>query len=119
MSTRNTGNGTTDPSRLANVTLTDAGIALLKSLIGATSQQSEDCLTLNVWTKPQSGESKKAVLVWIHGGAYVSGKSLQYTRDAQLSFLRSNSRTTGGSSLSWYNGQALVEKEDVVLVSLK
>jgi carboxylesterase type B len=29
---------------------------------------SEDCLTLNVWTKPQTGEKKKAVLLWIHGG---------------------------------------------------
>jgi carboxylesterase type B len=25
--------------------------------------QSEDCLTINVWTKPQSGEKSKAVLV--------------------------------------------------------
>jgi cholinesterase len=30
--------------------------------------QSEDCLTLNVWTKPQSGEKKKAVMLWIYGG---------------------------------------------------
>lgn len=36
--------------------------------------QSEDCLTLNVWTQPQTGETSKAVLVWIHGGAYISGK---------------------------------------------
>jgi carboxylesterase type B len=28
----------------------------------------EDCLTLNVWAKPQTGEKKKAVLVWIYGG---------------------------------------------------
>lgn len=28
----------------------------------------EDCLTLNVWTKPQTGEAKKAVLFWIFGG---------------------------------------------------
>lgn len=27
--------------------------------------QSEDCLTLNVWTRPQNGEASKAVLVWI------------------------------------------------------
>ncbi|KAL3417250.1 carboxylesterase [Phlyctema vagabunda] len=38
---------------------------------------SEDCLTLNVWTRPQAGETKKAVLVWIYGGAYVSGSSRQ------------------------------------------
>jgi carboxylesterase type B len=29
---------------------------------------SEDCLTLNVWTKPQVGEKKKAVFVWFYGG---------------------------------------------------
>lgn len=28
----------------------------------------EDCLQLNVWTKPQAGEKAKAVLLWIHGG---------------------------------------------------
>lgn len=33
---------------------------------------SEDCLTLNVWTKPQVGEKGKAVLVWLHRGSYVS-----------------------------------------------
>lgn len=35
--------------------------------------QSEDCLTLNVWTKPQVGDRKKAVLVWVYGGAYTVG----------------------------------------------
>ena len=28
----------------------------------------EDCLTLDVWTKPQVGEKAKAVLFFIHGG---------------------------------------------------
>jgi carboxylesterase type B len=35
---------------------------------------SEDCLSLNIWTKPQAGDKRKAVMVWIHGGSYVSGK---------------------------------------------
>lgn len=26
----------------------------------------EDCLNVNVWTKPQSGEKAKAVLLWIY-----------------------------------------------------
>lgn len=34
---------------------------------------SEDCLTLNVWTKPQSGERAKAVLFWIYGGGFQTG----------------------------------------------
>lgn len=29
---------------------------------------SEDCLSVNVWTKPQTGESNKAVLFWVFGG---------------------------------------------------
>ena len=37
-------------------------------------QTSEDCLSLNVWTPPQS-ERKRAVMVWIHGGAFINGSS--------------------------------------------
>jgi para-nitrobenzyl esterase len=40
-------------------------------------QTAEDCLTLNVWTPPPS-ERKRAVMVWIHGGAFVNGSSGLY-----------------------------------------
>lgn len=36
---------------------------------------SEDCLFLNVWTRPQVGEKKKAVLLWIFGGAFTFGNA--------------------------------------------
>ncbi|KAL3477469.1 Alpha/Beta hydrolase protein [Aspergillus californicus] len=57
---------------------------------------SEDCLTLNVWTKPQTGEAKKAVLVWVYGGAYVSGSSRMPT----------------------FRGQFVADETDVVVVSM-
>lgn len=36
-------------------------------------KQSEDCLTLNIWTAGLGEEKKKPVMVWIHGGAYCLG----------------------------------------------
>ncbi|WYZ44121.1 hypothetical protein EsH8_VII_000557 [Colletotrichum jinshuiense] len=58
--------------------------------------QGEDCLTLNIWTKPQTGERKKAILVWVYGGAYANGSS----------------REAG------YDGQFFADQTDVVLISI-
>jgi cholinesterase len=58
---------------------------------------SEDCLTLNIWTKPQTGEASKAVLFWIYGGGFV----------------------TGTSDLLGYNGQFIVDEQDIILVTIK
>ncbi|KAM0193480.1 hypothetical protein ACHAPI_007549 [Fusarium lateritium] len=58
--------------------------------------QSEDCLTLNLWTKPQAGEKKKAILLWVHGGAY----------------------SYGSSRAPNYNGEYIADQEDVMLISL-
>ena len=48
----------------------------LKSVlnIGGT-EQSEDCLYLNVWTSHLTG--KRPVIVWIHGGGFVVGSASQ------------------------------------------
>jgi Carboxylesterase family len=36
---------------------------VMSSMGVATGPQSEDCLYINVWSKPQTGEKKKAVMV--------------------------------------------------------
>lgn len=65
----------------------------------ADSPESEDCLTLNVWTKPtrKRHRQRKPVLVWIHGGRF----------------------NIGSSSNLFYQGQYLADQEDVVVVTMK
>jgi para-nitrobenzyl esterase len=58
----------------------------------------EDCLVLNVWTPSasNSGNTKRPVMVWLHGGGY----------------------TTGSGGFVCYNGQELARKHDVVVVTV-
>jgi carboxylesterase type B len=63
---------------------------------GTTAEESEACLSLNVWTRPQSGEKKKAVLLSIYGGGF----------------------NTGSSNTPYLNGAPLANREDVVVVSM-
>ncbi|KAH6871540.1 carboxylesterase [Thelonectria olida] len=95
MGTRLLATESIDPDSVQTLGMTDVAINLLQEL-EPSKHISEDCLTLNVWTKPQAGESKKAVLVWIHGGGFISG----------------------GSAVPWYNGQFIADQEDVVIVTI-
>lgn len=58
-------------------------------------QQSEDCLYLNVYT-PKSDDARRPVMVWIHGGGF----------------------TTGGACQDIYAGRPIVERGNIVLVTL-
>jgi len=73
--------------------LTKVGLEILASLAQVDYRYSEDCLTLNIWTQPQT---EKAVMVWLYGGSFSSGSS----------------------SAPAYNGETLAT-QDVVVVTIK
>ncbi|XP_064644669.1 uncharacterized protein LOC135498345 [Lineus longissimus] len=60
---------------------TQTGTSLANSNMSADpmyhQRTGEDCLSLNVFTPTDKG-TKKAVMVWIHGGAWVAGSGLIY-----------------------------------------
>lgn len=39
--------------------------------------QDEHCQTVNIWTKDLDKKSKKPVMVWIHGGGFTAGSSIE------------------------------------------
>jgi carboxylesterase type B len=43
--------------------------------------QSEDCLSLNVWTPAKSSEEKLPVFVWIYGGRFIAGSGSEHAYD--------------------------------------
>ena len=55
----------------------------------------EDCLTVTLWT-PEPDAAKRPVLVWLHGGAWVSG----------------------AGSLDWYDGARLAREGEMVVVNI-
>jgi para-nitrobenzyl esterase len=72
------------------------GPSRLAAIMGDFSaEQSEDCLTLTVWT-PAADAKQRPVLVFIHGGGFSSG----------------------AGSLPWYSGRTLAVANDIVVVTV-
>jgi para-nitrobenzyl esterase len=46
--------------------------------VGSLKRQSEDCLSLNIWSPAKSSAAKLPVMVWLHGGWFSRGSGLQY-----------------------------------------
>jgi len=65
------------------------------ALVG-TGPTSEDCLFLNVWTPATRRNGRRPVMVWLHGGGF---------------------RTGSGNSI-FYDGKALAQKHDAVVVTV-
>jgi para-nitrobenzyl esterase len=71
------------------------GQMMLEQMMGGEPpRQSEDCLSLNVWTRSTDGA--RPVMVWIHGGAFMFGSG----------------------STPWYDGTRFVQHGDVVVVTI-
>jgi len=68
----------------------------LHGLAGDEPPQDEDCLVLNVWTSSVDEQARRAVMVWLHGGAF----------------------STGSGSWPMYDGTSLAGRDDVVVVTL-
>ena len=63
---------------------------------GPDTEQSEDCLTLNVLAPATTSEAPRPVIVWFHGGAF----------------------SHGSASAPAYAGDVLVERGDVLVVTV-
>jgi para-nitrobenzyl esterase len=59
--------------------------------------ENEHCQVLNIWTQNLSASSKKPVMIWLHGGGFTNGSSMESYA---------------------YDGKNLSEYGDVVVVSL-
>ncbi len=89
------------PASIPQETILELGVppsaGFVLAALAELGPQDEDCLTINVWTKPQKGERKKPVIVFVHGGEFV----------------------IGSSRVSAYDGKRIADQQDVVVVSFK
>lgn len=89
---------------------------------------SENCLTLNVWTKGLADGKKRPVLVWLHGGGYTSGNGIEQdgyhgenlAREGDIVFCSINHRlgVFGFSDLSAVGGEKYKDSGNVGLLDM-
>src|SRR5690606_39124412 len=86
----------TQPGHAEGESRMSAFMQFLHGLAGDEPEQGEDCLMLNIWTAALDTDKSRAVMVWLHGGAFDSGSG------------------------SWplYEGTPLASRDDVVVVTL-
>jgi para-nitrobenzyl esterase len=87
--------GVRDARRFGAVAYQHELILTALSAMMIAGEQSEDCLTLNVWTPALDGRARP-VMVWIHGGAF----------------------TIGSGSQALYDGSVLARRGDAVVVTI-
>ena len=85
--------------------------------LGPDNPQSEDCLTLNIWSKARQGQ-KKAVLVWLYGGGQFRLVTCKATSPALL-ILGDLAFRIGTTNTPFYQGQYIAAAQDIVFVSVK
>ena len=71
------------------------GYTQLEEYAGKLQPESEDCLNLNIWT-PNIDNKKRPVMFWLHGGSFIFG----------------------GGVDPLYDGSALAQRGDVVVVTI-
>jgi para-nitrobenzyl esterase len=71
------------------------GYTPLEDWFGKLEPESEDCLSLNVWT-PAADDKKRAVMMWVHGGAFIMGSGID----------------------PMYEGSYLAKRGDIVVVTI-
>jgi predicted esterase len=89
---------------------------------------SENCLGINVWTPGYKDNAKRPVLLWIHGGGYTSGNSIEHpeyhgenlSRQGNIVFCSLNHRLgpLGFSNLAGVGGEKFAASGNVGMLDI-